>query len=326
MARSAGDAGFASVPVWLYLGSADRWEAIDYYAGSSGLVGYASNGSDHLITFPCAPENVAQALSQWLGWDDLPDVPVFQADLQANELAMLAAVVDAHREENLRAVLERRQPNVSRFSREQLLYELETAAQTADPRWFAGILQRHAPPGFQPGPASLNEGASSLGSRGLVTFEGDDVLITADLAAVAAVIASLGPYAILSVGSAGESGSVSLVLRTIQSFWTIDFLASQDGQSWARLQRLSGPDLHSHIQQALSVLPKAAPDPSAWTAPVQLPVAPPHVAPSPARGEPPVAQAPRATRAPTQERRCVVCDKPLAPGRKFCTGCGTAVG
>jgi hypothetical protein len=313
--------------VWLYLGSADRWETIDYYSGTTGLIGYASTGAEHLVTFPCTTESLSQALERWLGWDDLPDVPHFLAELQAQELVTLAAVVDAHREESLRAFLERRQPDLSRFSREQLLYELETAAQTADPRWFAGILQRHAPAPFRPSPASLDGGAGALGARGLLTFEGNDAVVTIDLAAIAAAMASLSPYAVLSVGPAGAPGTVILMMRALQSYWTVDFLAGQNGQSWARLQGLGGPDLQSHIRQALATLPNTPIGPAAWTAPLATPPPPAPVTAPAARVHARAAQesSPMKPALP-QEPKCAGCGKPLAAGRKFCTSCGTPTG
>jgi hypothetical protein len=313
--------------VWLYLGSADRWEAIDYYSRAGDLIGYASTGTEHLVTFPCSIDTLSEGLGRWLGWHEMPDGPQFEADLDAQELVALASVVDAHREESVRAFLDRRQPDVSRFTHDQLVYELETGAHTGDPRWLVGILQRHAPTSFQPSASSLDGGAAALAARGWLTLDGTDAVVSRDLAAIAAAMGVVNPYAVLSVAPMDADGSLMLTMRAMQSFWTVDFFADQNQQAWVRLQGLGGAELRSHVREALAILPKPAPDPAAWTAPLEMPVPVPPVTAHAPPVHAPAARESRPTLSTTsRERTCTKCGKPLLPGRKFCTGCGTPVG
>ena len=122
----------------LYLGSLERWYYMEYYAGPGGLVGYSSDAREHRLTFPCTRDIASGTVEGWLGSLAVPDLPQAHAELEASELSAVAAIVDAWREETLRALLQREQPAPARFTREQLVYALDMAAH-GDPRWLSLI-------------------------------------------------------------------------------------------------------------------------------------------------------------------------------------------
>jgi hypothetical protein len=321
----------------LYLGSAVSGQTIDYYAAGQTLVGYTGDAAEHRITFPYTAQTILKLLSDWMHCPEVPAAPRAQLSLPAAELAAVAAVVDAVREERLRAVLARRSADTRSFSGDQLLYELDAGA-SADPRWLAGLLTRHALPAHRPDRALLNAGASALAARGWLRFEADRVLLEPPLAELADRLATLGSHLRIAIGPVDEPGSLVLLVQSAASFWSFEFLSGDDGRPWILIQSMGGPDAASMLQRLLDLLPKPAPVAS-WTAAVplpvqQLPAAPPPaplpvpVQPAPLRPAP-VPQAP-VPAVPVQpavaaQRRCPRCGKALLPGRKFCTSCGATV-
>jgi hypothetical protein len=321
----------------LYLGSAVSGQIIDYYAAGQVLVGYSADAAEHRITFPYTAGTILKLLSDWMHWNEVPASPRTQLSLPTAELAALAAVVDAVREERLRAVLGRKPADTRSFSRDQLVYELDAGA-SADPRWLAGLLTRHALPAHRPDRALLNDGAQALGARGWLRFEGDRVLLEPPLADLGDRLATLSSHLRIGIGPVNGPGATVLMVQSGGSFWSFEFLSSDDGRPWTLIQSMGGPDAAAMCQRLLDLLPKPAPAAS-WTAAVPMPAQQPAAAPQPAALPIPVQQAPlRRTPAPqaaapavpvppvaAAERKCPRCRKPLLPGRKFCTACGATV-
>jgi len=325
--------------VSLDLGTNDGSFVIDYYAAKDGMVGYSASGpAEHTITFPCTPAVIMQLLGQWLNWTDSPRAGRSQLNLRAAELVALAAVVDAVKEERLRALIDRRQADADVLSRDQLVYELE-AGSTADARWFAGILKRHTPPAYHPDPQNLNEGVQALAARGWLRLVGNRLALEPALTEIASGMANLNPLVRFAIGPAGEAGPELLAMSSLTSFWTLEFLAGEDGRAWAFAQSLDGNDIQEVFKHLLDMLPKAEPA-ATWSTPVALatsmarpllapPLAPPPAPPPPlpvqTRSLAPSQTVPKPPPPPPTEpipRLCAKCGKRLTPGRKFCTGCG----
>jgi hypothetical protein len=326
--------------VSIFLGSADRWFAMDYYLGSGGMAGYAFTGADHRITFPCTFENLLEQIDNWLQPAAVPNREPFHVDLRGEELVALSAITDAYREEGLRAFLERRPPVQNAFSRDQLLYELQASHGAEDPRWLAGLLVKHAPAAFQSTPEALDAGAAGLAQRGWLHFEEDSAVLEPLLQQICSSLANINPYTLIGAGPCGAPGSLVLVLCTLQSFWTLEFVVTAEGEAWVRLGSIGGPALRQFFERLMSGLPKprsqaapaaawgappptAAPPPAAARVPASAPQAKP---PAQARPQPP-APAPAAKKPvaaqKAQPRACSKCGKILAPGKAFCTACGT---
>lgn len=303
--------------VALFLASPERWLETSYYSSGGGLVGFAGHVEDCGVTFPYDAAEVEALLAEWMGWHAPPPASPLSATLQGAEVTAFAAVVDAFREETLRAYLERRPPEPERFSRDHLARQL-AFVDTPDSRWLCPILKRHAPAPLQPGEQALNTGARSMAARGLLRFEGEAVVLEGALFDVCAGMANVAPYAHVAVQHAGGSTS-ALYLTGVRRFWAIDFPAGADGQPLCRFQALGGEEAAAHAHRQFQTLPAPRPAATNWTvATAAAPV--PVAAPEPARVQPP-------TPRPTQPipRPCAKCGKPLKPGKKFCGSCGAPV-
>ena len=320
----------------LFLGAAEGWNAIEYFSRQGMLAGYSGAGGNHRVTFPCPVTGILADLSDWLRIHEAGAVPpVFETDLQPEELTALSAIVDAYREENLRAFLERRQANPSRFSREQLRFELDAAAQ-ADPRWYASLLTLHAPPPFAPLAERLDMGVRALATRGWLGFEEDCVVPEAALAEVCVGLGNLNPYAVAGAGPVGESGTMVLATKAVQGYWTLQFRAG-GGRQVARLECVGGTGLMAQLEALLGVAPAPVAALS-WTDPIALPVptpAPAPTLPAPMLSAPmlsapmlsaPMLSAPARPPMLTVSANCGKCGKARLSGRAFCSGCGAPYG
>ena len=310
----------------VFLGSSANWTAIEYFAGPSAMAGYSLSEGKHNITFPCTAESLKRSISAWLAVDGAPALPPFSSDLQPEELAAVAAIADAYREETLRALLERRAPDPSRFSQDQLVYELQAVA-SRDPRWFCSLLANHAPAPFAPSVDSLDAGIRALSARGWVRFEEGRAVLKAPLIAISVGLGVLNPYAVIGTGPAGAPVSLALVTCALQGYWSLNFVA-RDAQSYVRLESLGGPDLSAWLEARLLDLPRQAAvaswtDPLPASIPVSVPVLSPVTAVAVRRPVP--VPVPVAAAAPLAGPNCERCGKPKQPGRKFCTGCGAAI-
>lgn len=302
--------------VFLCLGSSTSWNAIGYFAGASGMAGYSTSDGNHHITFPCSADSVLRSLSDWFAPASVPALPPFQTDLQPEELTAVAALVDAYREENLRALLERRPPNASRFSREQLVYQLQAAA-SGDPRWFASLLAKHAPAPFAPYADGLDAGIRALAARRWVRFEDSQAVLEPPLITVSVGLGILNPYAVIGTGPVGEPASVALATCSLQGFWALSFVAGAV-ESYARLEGLGGPGLSAWLESKLEALPQPAPQAS-WNDPIPAAALAATAAPVRQAARLPI---PVPVPIPAAEPNCGRCGKPKQPGRPFCTGCG----
>jgi hypothetical protein len=238
----------------LCLGSAQGSMEVDYCSGAEGLVAYSGGQGRCAITFPIAPAAILSSCQSWLRWQEVPDCESFRADLRVEEATVLAAAVDACREENLRALIDRRASNAGRFSREQLDYELQLGRSRADLRWWSGLLWRHAPPAHRPDPGHLDAGAQFLAERGWLRFEDGSAVAGPAVETLCRTLGDLHPYLFVSVGPAAGNPVSLLVTSGPQCFWTQEFLMTNEGLPWVRLQGLGGPGAGNLVQGYLALL------------------------------------------------------------------------
>ena len=296
----------------VFLGSPEQWFSMDYYAAGDTITGCNSDDAGYKITPSVSRDSVEAVISEWLR---LPAVASAQSppiDLDAEEMTVFAAIVDAGREESIRALIERRMPDLSRFTHDQLAAEVEWSS-AQDGRWLCSVLRRHAPSVFAPEGGGLGAGAKKLAARGWLRLGGEDAQIGADLQARSVKLMNLNPYVALDFRATSGAASVVIVMTGIASFWAIELFGGPDGRPMARLFELGGPEAAQLLGRYLAQLPAApswtAPTPAAaWTPPPSAPVAQPAM---------PVA--------PPAAPACPNCRKALQPGRLFCTGCGTKV-
>jgi len=312
--------------VSFFLGSEDRWFEAGYYGNADGLIGFNQNPQECGVTFPANPSDVEALIGDWLNWTAMPESQPFAATLMPAEVTAFAAMVDAFREETLRAFLERRAGEATRFSREQLAAQLQHV-DSPDSRWLCPVLKRHAPPPLQPDMQALNAGARSLASRGLARFEGDGLVIEGELFRILAGMANIVPYAYLSVQQAGAAGASVIYLTGLKCYWVFDFPGSADGQPMCRFQSFGGHGVAAHVRGLLEGLPAARAATAGWGEPSPAAPAwqpdPPRF--DPPRPDPPRPNPPKPQPTGTLAKHCAKCGKPLKPGKKFCGSCGAPV-
>jgi hypothetical protein len=317
----------------LFLGAPEQWFAIDYYAAGEAMSGCTASEPGYKITMPVSRENLEAIVSDWLSLPAAGSKPSAPIDLDADEMTMFAAIVDASREESLRALLERRMPDSSRFTRDQLAAEVEWSS-VQDGRWLCSVLRRHSPSVFAPAGGGLGVGARKLAARGWLRLGDDDTHLEADLQSRCARLMNLNPYVALELRTTGGSASSVIVMTSLGSYWAIELFGGSDGRPMARLFELGGPEAVQLFGRYLAQLPAAptwAPPASAPAPPQPAAAAwtPPPAAPAAAFPRTPPPSAPVAQSAfpvvPPAAVACPNCRKPLQPGRLFCTGCGIKV-
>jgi hypothetical protein len=310
--------------ITLFLASAERWFEASYYGSGGGLIGFTPSPGECAITFPGEPADVEVLLADWLNWKRMPEAAPFTATLLGPEVTAFAAIVDAHREEALRAFLERRPANHTRFSRDQLAHQV-AQADSMDSRWLCAALRRHAPEAIRPDPQSLNVGARSMMSRGLLRFEGETLVVEGELLGICAGLGTIVPYAFLTSQRAGGAPSSSLYFVGMGSFWIFEFPQGADGQPVCRFQTAGGQTVAAHVRRHLEGLSAAKPAAASWTAPVAAAATAEPARPQPAAAQPPAARPPVSQPTGPIAKLCGKCGKPLKPGKKFCGSCGAAV-
>jgi hypothetical protein len=301
-----------------FLGSAERWFDASYYSSGNGLVGYTQGAEECGITFPCDASDVEALLADWLNWRLMPETGPFEGTLYGPELTTFAAIVDAYREETLRAFIERRPGDPTRLSRAQLAHQL-TMMDGPDSRWLCAVLKRHAPEAIRPDERSLNTGARSMAERGLLRFEGEALCVEGNLYRLCAGMASIVPYAYLASQRAGGGGSSAIYLTGLKCYWVFDFPTGADGQPTCHFQGIGGESVAAHVRSQLGGLPAAGPAPTR-SAPPPIPPSKPVTTPVTRPAPPPL---PKTTE--PIPRTCAKCGKAVKPGKKFCGSCGAPV-
>lgn len=240
----------------LHFESTEQWYDVEFYAGRGGLVGCAGNEHGCRLTIPATVDQPIESMSEWLQWDTASSPPSARVDVDAGELCAIAAIVDASREERLRATLERRLADLSRFSHDQLAYQVQMAEHN-DPRWLATLLRRHAPPPFRPDIEQLNAGVHELVTRGwLLRLDGDAAVLGEPLMTLTTQLANVTPHVTLEVAGVGIVSQSVLVMRGVDSCWAVRF-PDPELQRVVRVEALGGADLEGLMRRYLRELPDA---------------------------------------------------------------------
>lgn len=281
---------------------------------------------------------ILNEIDDLLGWRTVPDLPPLRAAFSIAELTALAALADACREEQLRAVLERRRPNVAAFSREAAEKQIAAIDNGFDSRWLAPVLQRFAATGCAASMAALDAGASALIARGWAKPADGSLELGPELQTLCAGFGNVSPFLVVGVGAPWAEPETVLVTRGLQSFWAIEFLAGAAPS--AVISRIGARAMNDLLRGRLAPLAIAAPKspeaPPARSAPAPETVRPaPPPPPKPDPPKPPAATAPPPPPppkpAPTaadgfpRPNVCPKCLNAAGADRKFCTKCGTPV-
>jgi hypothetical protein len=314
-----------------------------YFGGAGGVAALVPvEGGQQRVLSGLSIGAILTEIDELLGWRAAPDGPPLGVDFSIEELTTVAALADACREEQLRAVIERRPPGPNRVSRSDAERQVAMGQTKPDPHWLVSILSRFAPLGCAPTPAALDAGASALLGRGWARAADGCLELGPELATLCLGFAGVVPFLAIGAGAPWAEPAVVIFTRGLQSFWGIEFRTGVGGNR-VIVSRVGARAMEEILRRHLAVLaPLAAEPPREWPVSVPVnptarphspePVSPPLPKPSnppeaglSASGQPrPVATGPTP---PTQSpNRCRTCGKPLKPGLKFCMGCGKPVG
>ena len=266
----------------LYLGCADTLVRRELVPGAVGFTLASVSAADPPETL--TPADLTHRLLAWLAADALPQATVHAIDLSMAELTSVAAVVDAYREERLRALIERRDPQPDRYSVDDLLFQVNMGCLSRNTRWLGGILAVHAPIEFEPAPESLREGLIGLTLRDWLSEADHRWEPQGTLVELCERLGNLNPYAVIASDPHGASPIAPLtVMRIASGVCALQYRHENGREPWARMT-LADTDtarmlLHDHL--ALLLVP-AAPrpvdlpesNPQTHTRPVDLPEAP----------------------------------------------------
>jgi len=341
----------------LFLGSIDRWLTTEYYGAGGLLTGFVFDKDVYKITMPVAPEDLEVLGADWLSTYQSLDREEFEASFTPAELTVASAAGDAYREENMRLFLLRAFEKPGRFTRDQIVYEVEQA-EKEDHRWLGGLLRKHAPGGFRPSTEHVNTGAASLAGRGLIEFHNELVAVTPALERLCTGTSSLNPYVLLRVVQAGQAEATTLVTMGLRGYWAFEFGRPASNEERCLVRCLDGPSVDLLLREKVSGLPReaqvaapaagwgspmpqnypppASPTPAPSRAqnppatpaypPQQQPPVPPQAAyvqqPAAPQYQPPAAAIQPARPPEPTPRACAKCGNALKPGKKFCGSCG----
>jgi hypothetical protein len=282
----------------LYLGAGNEFIRTQFFSHGARIVSCTEQESRFRVAFPIIAGELADTITDWLRCQELPAIPPFREELRSEELTALAAVVDAYREEGMRALLERREPRFNVFQREQLVYELQLGPRHPDPRWLAGLLHRHAPPAFRPDIAQLDRGAMLLTEKGWLKSQNGAIGFQPGLEQICKGLGSLSPYALLEILEESGRRELELFTRGLGSLWLFVFASDT---SLVLLEAMGGSLAMDYVGAQVRRLTAAM-------------AVPPETQPSQAASSPQLTG-----------QFCAKCGKELKPGRVFCTGCGTRI-
>ena len=280
-----------------------------YYGGAGGVSGFAQLGDGQFrVIGGWSVDAIVEELDAVLRFRAVPDGPPLRQDLSVGELTVVAALADAHREEQLRACIERRAARSGAVTRELAAEQLEAGTSRADHRWLISILSQFAAPGNGPDAEHLDAGAASLVARRLAGATDGALALNADLQLFCSGFATVTPFLGLAVHEPWADPEVKLFTRGVQNFWGIEYL-NRPASSKVRLSRLGGRAMESLMRQHLAALGAHTGAPASPIAPVAT-VAPvtPVVVPAPA-----------------SPATCSKCGRVAKVGARFCAGCGSAL-
>ncbi len=307
--------------------------AARYFGGAGGVATLSAlaDGQQQLVS-GITREALLAELNGFLSWRNLPDGPPQHVEISVEELAAIAALADAGREEQLRAVIERRPPVAGKATFADLERQVVTGVQRPDRHWLVSVLTAFAPVGSEPNAAALRSGAESLNRRGWIVTRDGVVQFGAQVEMLCSAFATVQPFLALAVGAPWRDPEISIFTRGIQAFWGVEFRSEEAPSRRVSIVRLGARAMDEALTRRFgplwssSAMAEPARPVASATPPPQPRIQPP---PPPVARQVPAARPPvpsqTATVSPTNGHACAACGKPLKPGSKFCTSCGKPV-
>jgi hypothetical protein len=236
------------------------------------------------------------------------------ADLTIEEMTTFAALADANREEQLRALAERRPAITGHASRAGTMHQLTQGLSNRSQEWLVAILAKCAPPFYAPSEEHLDKGAGSLVARGWARPGTDSLEFGPQLESLCDVFSSLSPFLAITIGAPEAQAGTAIFIRGSHHCTGIGFRGDGAGRRWVSLRRLGAPAMSEALSLLLSPLDAPA---TVAPPPVLSPVSRPVSSAQPA--------APPLLPPQPQPVACRKCGAPLAPNKPFCTKCGAPV-
>lgn len=307
---------------------------VQYFGGSGGIVGLMRREADLGIDAGLSVEAILGDANFVLPWRAIADAPALRVDLTVEELTVLAALVDAHREEELLACIQRREAQSGAVSADAAGRLVAAGVERIDYRWLVSILAQFAPTGCEPKPEHLDPGGTSLMSRKLAEPGEDALAAVRDLRTFCLGLAGTGPFMAISVHAPWDNADAKVFVRGVEHFWSIEYGAGPSAR--VRVSRLGARAMETMLGQYLAPFAQYSAAPPAPAREPEPPVVVRPPARQPVQEEPELARVtpqPRATAtapepAPakaTSPRVCPKCSRANKPAARFCTGCGTAL-
>jgi hypothetical protein len=297
-----------------------------YYGGAGGIATVVPVEANQCrVLLALSIDDILTEINDLVGWRSVDDTPAFRVELSIEELTTVAALADAHREENLRACIERRAANTNRVSRTDAERQVTTGQTKPDPRWLISILNACAPSGCGPSTAALDPGAAALVARRWAKPGDGGLDIGPELELLCAGFSNVIPFMKVAVGAPWSDPVIQVFTRGPQNWWAVEYHVDAGIKPSANIARVGNRAMEESLRRHLARLaPTAAAPARDWAVPaattVQIPpavTAPPPVAPAQAK---PQVKAPQ-----PQPRICVSCGATIRTGKQFCTKCGTRV-
>jgi hypothetical protein len=320
--------------------------AVQYFGGAGGIVGFMRREAEFGIDAGLSVDAILGDANFVLSWRAIPDAPALRVDLTVEELTVLAALADAHREEELLACIERRDPRVGAVTADGAGRVVAAGIERVDYRWVVSILAKFSAPGCEPKPEHLDPGGVSLISRKLAEPGEDALAPVKDLRTVCQGLAGAGPFMAMSVHAPWDNGDAKVFVRGVEHFWSIEYGASPSAR--VRVSRLGARAMDTVLRQYLQPFAQYSAAPPAPEPEPERPVVVrarppvkeeeepelPRVAAPPRAAAPAAAPPPRATAtapappppkaaAASEPRVCPKCSRANKPAARFCTKCGT---
>lgn len=298
-----------------------------YFGGAGGIAGLMRRDGQYGVDAGLSVDAMLDDANFVLSWRTVPDAPALRVDLTIEELTVLAALADAHREEELLACIERRPAQSGAVTRDVAERHVIVGTEREDFRWLVSVLTQFSASGCEPKPEHLDPGALSLISRKLAEAGDGALTVVKELRAFCTGFAGVGPFMALAVHAPWEDPNVKLFARGVEHFWSIEYGAGPSAR--VRVSRLGARAMETMLRQYLSPFAQYASAPAREPEPpaaVRAPARPPVPEEPDLPLAAPQARAPVAAPAAAPSSRvCPKCGRANKPTVRFCTGCGTSL-
>lgn len=276
-------------------------------AGSDRLVSFTgANGSNHLSFF-LSPTDVSDLIAEKTVQPEIKDAPDLSFETIPEAAPVIFAVLDAYREAQLKAALERRQSFEVKIDPEEINRVIQEAKMEMNLAWYAPAGNIAMPQDSAVTAAAISEGINTLKREGVIGA--DNALNTAGAAFANRAFPLIAFCGVRAVTPA-ETTQFAL-FRGLSTLLLVQYVNEGAADS-AIVQSIST----SQLPQILFTLA---------TKPFETAAPPAAPAPAPAATANAVTCSSCAAVNTAGARFCAKCGKPLeaAAGPKFCPKCGT---